>query len=124
VVRDNLRTLYEAAEHGFAAPLPGFVRAELERYVECGVLWPPTLGTEWPSKPEISTRVAALFTPSCAGRSLMGTPAHSAALSRLGGACSHSGSPRDFRPASVSAFCGECQTERSDGGQSSTATPC
>jgi hypothetical protein len=38
VVRENLRTLYEAAEHGFAAPLPGFVRAELEGYVDCGIL--------------------------------------------------------------------------------------
>jgi hypothetical protein len=39
VVRENLRTLYAAAEEGFAgAPLPGFVRAELEGYVDCGLL--------------------------------------------------------------------------------------
>ena len=39
VVRENLRTLYSAAEEGFAgAPLPRFVRAELEGYVECGLL--------------------------------------------------------------------------------------
>jgi Putative transposase len=31
-VRENLLTLYEAAEHGFSAPLPSFVRAELEAY--------------------------------------------------------------------------------------------
>lgn len=30
VVRDNLRTLYAAIEQGFAAPLPRFVREELE----------------------------------------------------------------------------------------------
>ena len=38
VVRDNLRTLYAAAEDGFAAPLPGFVRNELEGFIDCGVL--------------------------------------------------------------------------------------
>ena len=38
VVQGNLLTLYAAAEQGFAAPLPGFVKAELERYVDCGVL--------------------------------------------------------------------------------------
>jgi len=37
-VRDNLRTLYAAVEHGFAAPLPAFVRDELEAFVDCGVL--------------------------------------------------------------------------------------
>lgn len=38
VVRDNLRTLYAAAEEGFASPLPGFVRDELEGFIDCGVL--------------------------------------------------------------------------------------
>ena len=38
VVRENLRTLYAAIEHGFAAPLPAFVRDELEAFVDCGVL--------------------------------------------------------------------------------------
>jgi len=39
VVRENLRTLYAAAEEGFAgAPLPAFVRAELEGYLDCGLL--------------------------------------------------------------------------------------
>jgi hypothetical protein len=39
VVRENLQTLFAAAEQGFAgAPLPDFVRAELEGYVHCGLL--------------------------------------------------------------------------------------
>lgn len=38
VVRDNLRTLYAAAEDGFASPLPGFVKEELEGFIDCGVL--------------------------------------------------------------------------------------
>jgi hypothetical protein len=37
--RDNLQTLYAAAEEGFvAAPLPAFVRRELEQYLDCGLL--------------------------------------------------------------------------------------
>jgi hypothetical protein len=38
VVRENLNTLYAAIEHGFAAPLPSFVRNEIEGYLACGVL--------------------------------------------------------------------------------------
>ncbi|MCK6576103.1 transposase zinc-binding domain-containing protein [Myxococcota bacterium] len=38
VVRDNLLTLYAAAEDGFASPLPGFVKDELEGFISCGVL--------------------------------------------------------------------------------------
>ncbi|MEZ4225754.1 MAG: transposase zinc-binding domain-containing protein [Polyangiaceae bacterium] len=38
VVRDNLRTLYAAAEEGFASPVPAFVKDELEGFVDCGVL--------------------------------------------------------------------------------------
>ena len=38
VVRENLLTLYAAAEQGFESPLPAFVRDELEGYVACGVL--------------------------------------------------------------------------------------
>ena len=38
-MRDNLKTLYASAEQGFAStPLPDFVRAEFERYVDCGLL--------------------------------------------------------------------------------------
>jgi hypothetical protein len=39
VVRENLKTLYAAVEDGFAgAPLPQFVRRDLEGYVDCGLL--------------------------------------------------------------------------------------
>jgi len=35
VVRDNVATLYEALSEG-GATLPGFVREELEGYLDCG----------------------------------------------------------------------------------------
>jgi hypothetical protein len=39
VVRENLRTLYAAAQNGFAgAALPPFVRQEFEGYLDCGLL--------------------------------------------------------------------------------------
>jgi hypothetical protein len=39
VVRENLKTLYAAVEDGFAgAPLPKFVRRDLEGYLDCGLL--------------------------------------------------------------------------------------
>jgi hypothetical protein len=39
VVRENLLTLYEAVEEGFAgASLPAFVRKELDGFVGCGLL--------------------------------------------------------------------------------------
>ena len=39
VVRDNLETLYAAVEAGFAsAPLPDFVRREVEGFLDCGLL--------------------------------------------------------------------------------------
>jgi len=39
LVREHLRTFYAAVEHGFeGASLPDFVRADLEGYVNCGVL--------------------------------------------------------------------------------------
>jgi hypothetical protein len=38
VVRENLRSLYAAAELGFATSLPLFVRDELEGYLACGLL--------------------------------------------------------------------------------------
>ena len=39
IVRDNLETFYVAAEEGFvSAPLPAFVRDELEGYLDCGLL--------------------------------------------------------------------------------------
>jgi hypothetical protein len=41
IVRENLNTLYAAVEDGFAgaAALPGFVRKELDGYLDCGLLW-------------------------------------------------------------------------------------
>jgi hypothetical protein len=40
VVRENLETLYAAVEDGFAqAPLPAFVRKELQGFLECGRLF-------------------------------------------------------------------------------------
>jgi hypothetical protein len=38
VLRENLLTLYAAAEQGFASPLPDFVKRELEGYIDCGLL--------------------------------------------------------------------------------------
>jgi hypothetical protein len=39
VVRENLQTLYAAAQEGFAGvALPPFVRQELEGYLDCGLL--------------------------------------------------------------------------------------
>ena len=39
MVRDHVETFYQAVEDGFAsAPLPSFVRQELERFLDCGVL--------------------------------------------------------------------------------------
>ena len=38
VVRDNVRTLYQASEDGFGTPLPKFVRDEFEGYLGCQVL--------------------------------------------------------------------------------------
>jgi hypothetical protein len=46
-VRDNLRTLYAAIEQCFATPLPGFVRVELEGYVELVALSPPGASSAW-----------------------------------------------------------------------------
>jgi hypothetical protein len=60
-VRDNLRTLYAAIEQGFAAPLPSFVRDELEGYIDCGVL---SRGFAVLACPECSER-ASLTTASC-----------------------------------------------------------
>ena len=62
VVRDNLRTLYAAIEQGFAAALPGFVRDELEGYVDCGVL---SRGFAVLACPECSERIVVGF--SCKG---------------------------------------------------------
>jgi Putative transposase/Transposase zinc-binding domain len=63
VVRANLLTLYAAIEQGFAAPLPKFVRDELEGYVGCGVL---ARGFALFACPECGERKLVAF--SCGGR--------------------------------------------------------
>jgi hypothetical protein len=79
IVRDNLRTLYEAAEHGFAAPLPGFVKDEFERYVDCGIL---ARGFSVLACPDCRERKVVAFSckglafcPSCLGRRMAATGA-------------------------------------------------
>ena len=79
VVRDNLRTLYEAAEQGFAAPLPGFVKGEFEGYVDCGVL---ARGFSVLACPDCQKRIVVGFSckglgfcPSCLGRRMAATAA-------------------------------------------------
>lgn len=72
VVRENLLTLYAAAEQGFESPLPAFVRHELEGYVACGLLARGFAVFECPDCPE--RKVVAFscggrgFCPSCLGR--------------------------------------------------------
>jgi hypothetical protein len=80
VVRDNLRTLYAAIEQGFAAPLPSFVRDELEGYIDCGVL---SRGFAVLACPECSERIVVGFSckglgfcPSCLGRRMAETAAN------------------------------------------------
>ncbi len=79
-MRENLLTLYEAAEHGFAAPLPGFVRAELEAYVDCGVL---ARGFSVLACPDCQERKVTAFSckglafcPACLGRRMAATAAN------------------------------------------------
>jgi len=80
VVRENLRTLYAAIEQGFAAPLPDFVKNELEAYVDCGVL---CRGFALLACPECPERVVVGFSckglgfcPSCLGRRMAETAAN------------------------------------------------
>lgn len=80
VVRDNLRTLYAAIEQGFSAPLPGFVREELEGYVDCGVL---SRGFAVLACSECTERIVVGFScrglgfcPSCLGRRMAETAAN------------------------------------------------
>ena len=72
VVRDNLQTLYAAVEDGVASPLPAFVRDELDRYLDCGLL---CRGFAWLSCESChAQRLVAFsckgraFCPSCLGR--------------------------------------------------------
>jgi hypothetical protein len=79
-VRDNLRTLYAATEQGFCAPLPAFVKDELEGYIDCGVL---ARGFAVLGCPECSERIVVGFSckslgfcPSCLGRRMASTAAN------------------------------------------------
>ena len=73
VALESLRTLYAAAELGFAGtPLPQFVRRELEGYVDCGLLCRGFAVLTCEDCPE--RRLVAFacrgrgFCPSCLGR--------------------------------------------------------
>jgi len=81
VVQDNLRTLYAAAEDGFAGcPLPKFVREEMEDYLGCGLLYRGFAKLVCQSCTQ--TRVVAWsckgrsFCPSCLGRRMEQTTAN------------------------------------------------
>jgi hypothetical protein len=78
VVRENLLTLYAAAEDGFdGTPLPAFVRKELEGYLDCGLLCRGFAVLACQSCPE--RRLVAYscksraFCPSCLGRRMAQT---------------------------------------------------
>lgn len=82
VVRDNLATLYAAADAGFASPLPGFVRSELEGYLECGLLCRGFVVMAC-TEPECHARHLVAFSckgrgfcPSCLGRRMAQTAAN------------------------------------------------
>ncbi|HEX7489543.1 MAG TPA: transposase, partial [Anaeromyxobacteraceae bacterium] len=81
VVRDNLRTLYAAVEDGFAgAPLPDFVRKDLEGYLDCGLLCRGFAVFSCPGCPGERHLVAfscksRAFCPSCLGRRMAETAA-------------------------------------------------
>lgn len=81
VVRDHLETFYQAVEDGFAsAPLPNFVKQELERFLDCGVLCLGAALLVCERCPQ--TKVIALsckgrgFCPSCLGRRMAQTAAN------------------------------------------------
>lgn len=81
VVQGNLQTLYAAAEDGFAgAPLPRFVRKELEDYLTCGLLCRGLAKLR--CDPCAVSRVVAWsckgrsFCPSCLGRRMEATTAN------------------------------------------------
>lgn len=74
------RGFLRAIEHGFAAPLPSFVRDELEGFIDCGVL---SRGFAVLACPECTGRVVVGysckglgFCPSCLGRRMAETSAN------------------------------------------------
>ncbi len=82
VVRDNLATLYAASDAGFSSPLPGFVRSELEAYLECGLLC-RGFALMACTEPECHARHLVAFSckgrgfcPSCLGRRMAQTAAN------------------------------------------------
>jgi len=82
VVRDNLHTLYAAADEGDASPLPAFVKRELEAYLECGLLCRGFAVLDC-TDPECQARHLLAFSckgkgfcPSCLGRRMAQTAAN------------------------------------------------
>ena len=82
VVRDNLATLYAASEEGVASALPGFVKRELESYLECGLLCRGFAVIDC-TDPECQARHLLAFSckgrsfcPSCLGRRMAQTAAN------------------------------------------------
>jgi len=78
VVRENIETLYAAVEEGeLGVSLPGFVRRELEAYLECGLASRGFALLSCESCPErrlvaFSCRTRG-FCPSCLGRRMAQT---------------------------------------------------
>jgi hypothetical protein len=81
VVRDNLETFYAAVEEGFvSAPLPSFVRDELEGFLDCGLLCRGAALLVCPECRLIETVALSCkgrgFCPSCLGRRMAETSAN------------------------------------------------
>jgi len=80
VVRDNLNTLYAAVDAGFGgAQLPGFVRLDLERFIDCGLLQRGFAYLKCTGQSCQERHLVAFsckgrgFCPSCAGRRMCAT---------------------------------------------------
>ena len=82
VVRDYLATHYAASEERFASALPGFVKRELESYLECGLPCRGFAAIDC-ADPECHARHLLAFSckgrafcPSCLGRRMAQTAAN------------------------------------------------
>ena len=82
VVAENYRTLEAAADEGFIAPLPSFVKDEFEGFMSCGVL-AGGFGFLQCQNPECREKLLAAFSckgrawcPSCLGRTMAETAAN------------------------------------------------
>ncbi len=80
VVRDNLNTLYAAVDAGFGgAQLPRFVRLDLERFIDCGLLqrgfaYLKCQGQDCQERHLVAFSCKGRgFCPSCAGRRMCAT---------------------------------------------------